>query len=82
MVRAIAILIEPCGAEHFITHGPDSDKREEALRFLNAFVATKAACSRIYGYRDAFWNSERTHAENTRREHRGWSYRVEEVGGV
>jgi hypothetical protein len=78
-MRALAILIEPSGEEHFIAYGPTTKDRAQATRFLNPSVAVKAACNIIYGDRDAFWNSERQHAENTRREHRGWSYRVEEV---
>ena len=79
MARAIAILIDPEGKESFLAYGPTTDKQEDATRYLNASVAVKAACAIIYGDRDAFWPSERQHAANTRREHRGWSYRVEEV---
>ncbi len=79
MPRAIAILIDPKGAESFVAYGPETDDRAQATRFLNAAVAVKAACSRIYGDPDAFWNSERESARLTREAHRGWSYRVEEV---
>jgi hypothetical protein len=79
MPKALAILIDPTGGEHFVAYGPLTPDRVGATRFINAAVAAKVACGLIYGLRDAFWRSERQHAENTRREHRGWTYRVEEV---
>ena len=79
MAKALAILIEPTGEEHFLAYGPTTKDRAQATRFINSSVAVKAACAIIYGDRDAFWESERQHAANTRREHKGWSYRVEEI---
>ena len=77
--RAIAILIDTKGNEHFVAYGPHTQDRAGATRFINGSVAIKAACRIIYGDRDAFWESERRAAENTRREHKGWTYRIEEV---
>ncbi len=79
MSKAIAILIDPQGNEWFSAYGPKTKLRDKASRYTNATVAARVACDTIYGPRDAFWNSERQHAETTRREHQGWSYRVEEV---
>jgi hypothetical protein len=78
-VKALVILIEPSGDEWFVAWGPNTKDRAEAMRFLNASVGVKVACERIFGSRDAFWESERQHAANTRIEHKGWSYRIEEV---
>jgi len=79
MSRAIAILIDPQGEEWFMAYGPKTKLRDKASRYISAEVAMKAARAIIFGHPDAFWNSERQHAENTRREHKGWSYRIEEV---
>lgn len=79
MSKAIAILIDPQGTEWFMAYGPKTNLRDKATRYTNAHVAVKAACAVIFGHPDTFWNSEREHAENTRLQHKGWSYRIEEV---
>ncbi len=79
MSRYLVIYIDPTGEEWFDAYGPKTKLRDKATRFATAHVARKAATNTIFGNPDAFWNSERQHAENTRREHRGWTFRVEEV---
>jgi hypothetical protein len=79
-MKALAILIDPRGDESFIAYGSNTKDKDSATRFLNGTVAIRAARSRIFGDPDAFWNSEREHARRTRKEYRGWSYRIEEIG--
>ena len=79
MSRFLAILIDPKGEEWFLAYGPKTKLRDKATRFATAHVANKAASAIVWGNPDAFWNSERQHAENTRREHKGWTWRIEEV---
>lgn len=78
-MKALAILIDPKGEEYFLACGPHTKNRAEATEFASAEIALKAARAAIFGDPLAFWNSERESARRTREEHRGWSFRIEEI---
>ena len=78
-MKALAILIDPQGGEHFVAYGPHTQNREEATRFISGEIAIKAARRSIFGDPHAFWGSERESARRTREAHKGWSYRIEEL---
>lgn len=80
MTKAIAILIDPQGGEHFHAYGPMTGRRDKATRFANASVAVKAALNMMGRGEQGFWNSEREHFAKAAKEYSQWSYRVEQVG--
>lgn len=82
MSRYLVIYTDSQGAEWFHAYGPKTKIRDKATRFATAHVAHKAGNATIWGNPDAFWDSERQHAANTRKEHVGWSFRVEEVDAL
>lgn len=77
--KFLVALVSPDKSERlWLCYGPNSPDGREASRFLSHDVAARAGHAAIYGNPNAFWNSERQSAENTRRRMRGWSFEIVE----
>lgn len=77
--KYIVIFTDPHGVDWFGAYGPLTKDIKKASYYASREVAQRAAANRMGFGGGEFWNSERTSAENARKEYRGWRFEVVRV---
>lgn len=79
--RFRAVLTDPQGGVWYLCHGAPGITQEPAaaIAFRTQQIASRAGHSAIYGEPNAFWESERKAAANTRARMKGWANSTEPV---
>ena len=75
-MKAVVKYISPRGEIFWDAYGPMVKDQSKAEPFINEIVARNAALNRLGRGDEGFWNSERTHFQNAKKQYQGWKFEV------